>query len=293
MRRGISIGLVSETLSVLSSAKKYNCISLSQINQLSIGYGINKQAAISFASQCSWVNVLNNNLYFTDSGERILSGFRENRISQELWRVILYDYISVCRPAWASRIPLGRKEASTFMTNDEKRCFFEAGLLNPPDEAIVLWWDILASIFREEQNDALEDVGRAGERLTIKYEEERTRIKPKWVSIETNLAGYDILSRVGNNDPDTILIEVKSSQKPMKEAKMFISRNEWDVASTGIHRDKYFFYLWLLSSKQLAIIPAIRMKDYLPEDKVSGRWMSTEVPFQTFEGDFQVIEIEV
>ena len=73
---------------------------------------------------------------------------------------------------------------------------------------------------------------------------------------------------------------------------MIISRNEWDVASAGVHREKYFFYLWLLSSKQMAIIPAVRMKDYIPEDKDSGRWMSTEVPFQVFEGDFQVIEIE-
>ena len=291
MRRSISIGLVSEALSVLSSAKKYNCQSLSQINQLAIGYGINKPAAIAFASQCSWVNVINNNLYFTESGEKVLNRFNEERISQQLWRSILYDYVSVCRPAWASRIPLGRKEASIFMTNDEKRCFFEAGLLNPPDEAIVLWWDILASKFREEQNDVLEDVGRTGEKLTIRFEEERTGIKPKWVSIETNLAGYDIMSRVAEDDPKSILIEVKSSQKTINEAKMIITRNEWDVASTGIHRDKYFFYLWLLSSKQMAIIPAIRMKNYIPEDRESGKWLSTEIPFFLFDKDFKVVEI--
>ena len=50
MRRGISVGLVSEALSVLNAAKKYNCFSLFQINQLAVGYGINKPAAIAFLS---------------------------------------------------------------------------------------------------------------------------------------------------------------------------------------------------------------------------------------------------
>ena len=292
MRRGISVGLVSEALSVLNAAKKYNCFSLFQINQLAVGYGINKPAAIAFASQCSWVVIQNNNLFFTDSGEKVLNGFREERISPKLWRVILYDYVSVCRPAWAFRIPLGRKEASVFMTNDEKRCFFEAGLLNPPDEAIVLWWDILASKFREGKNDALEDVGRTGEKWTLKFEEERTRIKPKWVSIETNLAGYDIMSQFGEGNPNTMLIEVKSSLKPIKEARMIITRNEWDVASSEIHKSDYFFYLWLLPTKQLAIIPASRVKKYIPVDKESGKWLSSEIPFMEFEKDFKVVETQ-
>ena len=287
MRRGISIGLVSEALSVLNSAKKYNCLSLSRINQLVVGYGVDKTSALEFANQCNWVSFVNNDIIITESGERILGDFKDESISQGLWRIILYDYIMVCRPAWASRIPLGRKEASFFMTNDEKRCFFEAGLLDASNEAIVLWWDLIASNYREERNAKLEDTGRSGEQLTIRYEEDRTGTKPQWVSIETNLAGYDILSRASADNPSTILIEVKSSIKPINEAKIVLTRNEWDVASCSYNYNRYFFYIWLIGSKnQLAVIPAATLEKHIPKDEGDGRWDTTEIPFSVFVSQF-------
>ena len=52
--------------------------------------------------------------------------------------------------------------------------------------------------------------GRTGEELTIRYEKARTKAEPKWEAIESNLAGYDIESRISVDNSDSLLIDVLS-----------------------------------------------------------------------------------
>ena len=283
MKSYISIGRLSETLLLLSSIKVYHCRTFTEVDHLTVCYGINKRAAYDFALQCKWVENNGEEIEFTNHGDEILSLFQGTCISPHLWRIALYDYISICRPAWSYLIPNGRKEAYLFMTNDEKRCFTEAGLMDSIDDVVVNWWDRVAMLFRTEKQDDQEDIGRDGERTTMAYEEKRTSAKPYWESLDSNYSGYDILSKRNKGSDESILIEVKSSLKSLEDAKMIITRNEWNVASCGFNINRYFFYLWLLGKeKRLAIIPAVLMKDHIPNDVGGGQWKTLEVPFSLF-----------
>lgn len=287
MRSYISIGRLSETLLLLSSIKSFNCKTFTDVDHLSVSYGINKRAACDFALQCGWIDNKAGEIEFTDHGNDVISSFRGTSIPASLWRLALYDYISVCRPAWSNMIPNGRKEAYLFMTNDEKRCFTEAGLMDSTENDVVNWWDRVALLFRSEKQDTLEDIGRDGERKTLAYEEFRTKTKPHWESIDSNYSGFDVSSIRNENSSDSILIEVKSSLKSIDQAKMIITRNEWDVASCGYNNDRYFFYLWLIGEEdRLAVIPASMMKSNIPNDIGGGQWKTIEVPFALFKNDF-------
>ena len=307
MRSYISIGRLSETLLLLSSIKAFNCKTFTDVDHLSVSYGINKRAAYDFALektadlrvllpafektlQCGWIDNKASEIEFTDHGNDVISSFRGTSIPASLWRLALYDYISACRPAWSNMIPNGRKEAYLFMTNDEKRCFTEAGLMDSTENDVVNWWDRVALLFRSEKQDILEDIGRDGERKTLAYEEFRTKAKPHWESIDSNYSGFDIMSLMGEDSHVSIFIEVKSSLRCIEDATMIITRNEWDVASCALNINRYFFYLWLLEKDdRLAIIPASAMKKHIPNDTGVGQWKTLEVPFLEFEECFKYV----
>lgn len=283
MNSYISVGRLSESLLLLSSVKEYSCKTFAEADHLTVCYGINKKAAYDFAVQCHWINEENGILNFTDRGDELINTFNISGLTPLLWRDALYDYISICRPAWANLTPNGRKEAYLFMTNDEKRCFNEAGLMDSTEDIIVDWWDNVSFQFREESQLTLGDIGRVGEKMTLKYEEKRTGIKPRWESIDSNYSGYDIASVKDYGVDETILIEVKSSTQKLNDAKMIITRNEWDVASCDYNSKRYYFYLWLLGTQnKIAIIPAALIKQHVPTDIGSGQWKTIEIPFNLF-----------
>lgn len=153
----------------------------------------------------------------------------------------------------------------------------------------VAWWDQLAGVERTKSAEKLGDIGRRGERLTMKYEERRTGKKPDWRSIETNLAGYDILSQISREKEDKVLIEVKTSVLDVGNAYAIISRHEWDVANLQNNRNRYLFYFWMLSGKinQLAIISVDEMSSQIPIDNELGKWESVSVPFSAYSDRFE------
>ena len=113
---------------------------------------------------------------------------------------MLADYVLKTAPIWSNRIPYGRREATIFMSKDEKACFADAGLLSDHlDTGIITWWDTIATKIRTQDQQAKNETGRLGERNTIKYERNRTNSEPIWMSIDSNLAGYDIKSRVSED----------------------------------------------------------------------------------------------
>lgn len=287
MRSYISVGQLSETLLLLSAIKTYNCVNWDDIDHLTVCYGINKPLAYSFALQCEWIVSDSRSVFFTERGNEIIQEFNGLEISRPLWLNVLYDYVSICRPSWANMIPYGRRETYLFMTNDEKRCFIESGLMEGTEDVVVAWWDRLAQLFRGEHSDQLEDVGRIGERITLQYEKKRTHSIPIWESVDSNRSGYDIMSKKELDSDESILIEVKSSFKRIEEARMIITRNEWDVASCGYNINRYFFYLWLLGdSKRLAIIPAKEIIKHIPQEMGCGHWKTLEIGFELFRLDF-------
>lgn len=294
MKAYLSDSLISESLILLLTMKQSNCFSAAQINSIKTYYGINKTAALEMALQCNWVSMTNDTVYeITPYGEKLLRSFNNMQISKDLYRDILFNYIVVCKPIWARKIPYGRREAYRIMSEDEQICFIKAGLMNEPvtrDE--VDWWDSIAILERKETENQQEDVGRKGEELTIQYELNRTKAVPVWESIDSNLAGYDILSQLSELDTRRLLIEVKSSTRDFQDAYFYVSQNEWSFASAGCNQNRYKFYIWhLKGDTQLATVSYFEIAKHIPIDSGYGAWDSVKIPFSAFKEAFNSVKV--
>ena len=293
MKAYISTGLVAETLLVMARIQNLKCNHLDKLSSVRMTYGIKFEDAISFAQKLGWLDVEEQEIFFTVQGEQVLAQFDGQTVSGKLWRQILQEYIYTWKPIWINRIPYGRMEAYYFMTPDEKRCFEDAGLMevNPQSE-VIEWWDTIAEYVRSSRNLRLDKTGRVGERLTMEYERKRTGKEPNWISFESNLAGYDIISCKDADTPDEqLLIEVKSSEQLLSSATMVISRNEWETATTQHKNSTYCFYLWLVGKQRMfASISTEDIEPHIPQEAGLGSWQSVEIPFTVFKGRFVPIE---
>jgi hypothetical protein len=179
----------------------------------------------------------------------------------------------------------GRAKVIAFAGNQIGQVFVEAGLSNGTNDEVVSFWDAMAAMARGQKNDRLTAIGRQGERLTIAYEEGRTGRKPKWVAIDNNEDGYDVLSIVNMEDLRSLSIEVKSSTMGLAGA-FHVSRNEWERAQDA---ENHIFHLWAMYSNRhpcLAVISPQDMQSHIPSDQGAGSWESVEIPFKTFEDRF-------
>ncbi len=231
---------------------------------------------------CNWVKLDDNgNVDLCDSGCQILSLLPIDT-PQKAYRKMLNDYIRIVFPSWAGRIPYGRAETSIILPKDERACFYEAGLLsNNPDFEVVSWWDQLSAFIRKDTEEQKNQTGRTGERATLIFEKSRTCSVPLWMSIESNLCGYDIKSQISKSDANPLLIEVKASTSPIDRAFFHITEREWNTAETS---NAYRFYLWCFSmdKKLLAILNVGDISCYIPDNRLSGRWEIVRIPFSAF-----------
>lgn len=186
-------------------------------------------------------------------------------------RYQLANIIESQRPPWAALLPKGRKEAAVSLPPEISQCFEEALLFEEVSEDLVQWWDRLAGIMREYSQRKLTETGRAGERLTLRYETDRTKKTPKWQAIETNYAGYDVLSVVGKTDHSALRIEVKASERAFKNAVIHITEHEWITAMHST--DAYHFHVWLLDpTPTLFVIPSTDVLAHIPKNQGKGKW---------------------
>ena len=240
---------------------------------------------MDLAVTCRWI-ARNNDLFVLSKQGQTLVNTKE---FSERAKIILSDYICYVTPAWARRIPYGRQEAFIFMTKDEQACFYEAGLMDEnPGNTVIGWWDQISSFLRRIEEDRKIEIGRKGEQLTILYEQKRTGRDPQWISLDSNLSGYDVISQQTQDDPSALLIEVKSSEKSIATADFFVSVNEWHTAS---NTENYKFYLWCFygGKKQLAIIQPRQLFQYIPTNNKSGKWQMVRIPFASFSEAFKEI----
>ena len=196
-------------------------------------------------------------------------------------RYFLYLYIKSYKPTWAHQIPHGREEFKSFISKTIIQIFNEADLFNNIEQDTISWWDKISDEIRGEKDKRMSLVGRFGEIATLCYEEERIGKKPQWVSIESNFAGYDVLSEISKENKMKMPIEVKASQQDISNAKFFITRNEWCVAEKI---ENFKIYLWALGTKnhQLCIIGKDEIQHNIPTNINWGKWETTSFPFNKF-----------
>ena len=149
------------------------------------------------------------------------------------------------------------------------------------EEATVDWWDKASNSVRAERTRANHEVGRAAEKLTIQLEYERTGKRPVWQALETSVSGFDVLSVVKPDTSDKLMIEVKGSRLPRKEASFYLTRNEWNTACAS---RAFHFHLWLLrdSNATVLVVPSKELERHVPRDGETGRWETAQLYFKEF-----------
>lgn len=187
------------------------------------------------------------------------------------------------QPIWARVMLKGRSRFYEALERDEQSVFRQTGILDePPENDFVEWWDVLTKELR--LIDDLEKMARAreAERLSIAHEAERLEkegIKetPKWIGLDDNTKGYDVLSyeRDGNQIINK-LIEVKSTiASPLR---FRLTRNEWDQAEK--FGAAYLFHVWDMLKKPPALFVRTveQVRPHIPSDNEKGRWKDAEIP---------------
>ena len=280
----LSVNVLTSAMSLLERLETYRFSSLSELTYSKI-ISISAEDIFDFSRHCGWVSMDEDAPVLTKRGVGLLR-LQKRGYLLDLRRQMLMDYVMKAAPIWANLIPYGRREAAIFMSKDERACFFEAKLLSPQlDSEIVVWWDTIANQIRAQAQQAKSDIGRIGESNTVKYERLRTDSEPTWMSIDSNLAGYDVRSRINRDDPNALLIEVKASTDALDQAVFHVTSHEWSVALISA---AYVFHVWCLygNKKLLAIISPRDVQPYIPTNHLEGEWESTKIPFSCFKDKF-------
>lgn len=239
---------------------------------------------MEFALGVSWMRPGNSGVVeLTAGGRRIL--LLDNHGSRMKQSVL--DYVEEFEPAWVQNATYGRRKVLDFVGSDVRQVLVEAGLATGHDGETVRFWDRLAAQARGQKDISLAEIGRRGESLTVIREKTRTGREPKWVSVDNNADGYDVLSVVAADNPAKLSIEVKATTLGAR-GSFHVTRNEWGRAAEA---QFHCFHLWMLagdndSDSSLAVIAPDEMRPHVPVNSGKGEWTSFEVPFDAFRSVF-------
>lgn len=213
-------------------------------------------------------------------GERAISALDDTA----RLRLLVLDHIDAENPLWIQLAPRGRREVLLQAPKGVSQVLVEAGLAYGQDTETVGFWDALAARARGIRATSLSETGRIGERLSIEAEQKRTGCKPKWIALDSNADGYDVLSRVSAEDSRRLTIEVKTSAQGLA-GFLHLTRNEWGLATESLN---HVFHLWNIRTNppRLAVLDTETVAIHIPDNRGSGEWEAAEIPFITFESSF-------
>lgn len=191
------------------------------------------------------------------------------------------------RPEWAKLMTLGRGRFIKRLKADEYRdirsLFRQALLLDePPSADDIEWWDHMQAHVRLQNDAEKMRQARAAEQLSIQFEKERLAkldipLDPRWMAIEDNTAGYDVLSyNPGKFGPLNKLIEVKSTTA--SPLRFFVTRNEWEQAIK--FGAAYVFHVWNVRSQPAVLFERTveQIAPHIPQDNMKGQWKTAQIP---------------
>lgn len=279
----LSPGIAQGCFELLETAARYP-LAWSTITTSFPRFGsVESKVVLSTAQSMNWITADEMGAAFiAPMGARLLGieGYRM-RLRQSL-----LDYVELAGPPWVEQASFGRRKVINFAPPTIQQMLYEAGLSDGSGDDVVEFWDALAARARGQRDDHLTSIGRRGERLTLAYEEKRTGRRPKWIAIDSNDKGYDVLSVVSSDNFGPYSIEVKTSSIGLK-GSIHITRNEWERACEA---EKHSFHLWDVSASDkasLAIISLEQMVSHVPNNSGQGSWESVEIPIMAFENNFQ------
>jgi tetratricopeptide (TPR) repeat protein len=245
--------------------------------QLQLGDKSGAKSVLATAQKCRWLRISEDgSITLTERGEDL----RRLGAAEACLREQLFDVLLVEAPPWSRRMIQGRYEALKAMPDDARQCFQDCGLAEGTADDIVAWWDRATGSLRTERSKVLNEIGRRAERFSLQFERARTGKEPIWQGLETAVSGYDVLSVIDTASDKRLKIEVKGSSMKKSEASFFVSRNEWNTASTS---PAYHFHLWLVrDDPRLFVVPAQNVLPHIPADQGSGKWQGAELYFREF-----------
>lgn len=212
--------------------------------------------------------------------ERLVDEQLDGTVQAPYFKAIIESIIEHCKPLWVRLAPGGREHVLRAVSTNGVQCFRGAGLLDaPPDTSTSQWWDALAAKIRGEREARLLEQGREAERLSFESECDRVRSlgitkEPRWVAVEDNNAGFDILSYdLGDPQPVNRLIEVKSSTH--QPPRIIVTRREWKAALD--YGASYVFHIWSFPQKTFVERTAVSLSGHVPIDQGQGEWLRAEI----------------
>lgn len=234
-------------------------------------------AVLALSQKCRWLRIeRNGTIELTERGNFL----RDIADPRACLREQLFDVIVAELPPWSRKLMYGRFEALKAMPDAARQCFSECELAEGFDEATVHWWDRAATSSRSERTRVNHEIGRCAEKLSLKFERTRTGADPFWQSVETSVAGFDVLSVTERDATAKLMIEVKGSSQHRNEASFYLSRNEWNTAR---HSKAYYFHLWLVHTVPiLFVVPADELAPHVPTDGLSGHWETAQLFYRDF-----------
>lgn len=247
--------------------------------------GMPSREVMAVAQELNWIEVDADGLLGTTaSGARV---FDDGAYPSRL-RITLLNHASLLSPPWLQAARDGRGRVMAFAPIGVRQLLVEAEVAEGTTPEIITFWDQLAALARGQRDERLNAIGRRGERLSFEREHLRTGRIPRWVSIESNADGYDILSVVDELDTTILKIEVKTSTRGILGA-FIMSRNEWETAITA---PAYRLHLWDVADSntpRYADLSLDEVRSHIPDDIGEGKWEQVAVPFGAFKEAFQPV----
>lgn len=242
-------------------------------------YEVDVMEIVEFCKKMGWLEDTGEELHTTGKSSEILLLQKQPEMLRRMLDMIFQSQ----NVYWARFLSRGRREAKLFLEGNQLQILEWCGLFEEGDEVSDWWLDKRDYSNDDEERENIM-TGRMGERKTISFEERRTGGKPEWTALELgDREGFDVLSWVdGSERSDSLRIEVKASKSDIKNATVFLTRNEWNKAtSTGEH----VFHLWpeVYSDRAEPMIVTVdQMSTQVPKDTGEGNWQNTEIPMAAF-----------